>query len=64
METLNFDQMASLEGGRKMTYSCGLALAGAVAATAGFAFVTGGAGLIVALVGKGLATASLIDSCS
>jgi len=39
-------------------------LAGAVVATAGFAFVTRDAGLIVSLVGKGLATASLIDSCS
>lgn len=48
---------------RRITYSCGLAIAGAVVATAGFAFVTGGAGLFVALLGKGLATASLIDSC-
>ncbi|WP_417363183.1 hypothetical protein [Galbibacter sp.] len=54
--------METIEGGSD--WSCGLAIAGTIAATAGFAFVTGGAGLIVALAAKGIATASVIDSCA
>lgn len=49
---------------QRISWSCALAIAGTIAATAGFAFVTGGAGLIVALISKGLATASIIDSCT
>ncbi len=62
MKTLKLHEMETIEGGSD--WSCGLAIAGTIAATAGFAFVTGGAGLIVALAAKGIATASVIDSCA
>jgi hypothetical protein len=48
---------------RKISWGCALAIAGTVAVTAGAAFVTGGATLIVFLVGKGIATAALIEAC-
>ncbi len=47
-----------------LTWGCALALAGTIAVTAGAAFVTGGASLIVFLVSKGLATASIINACT
>jgi hypothetical protein len=48
---------------QRISWGCALAIAGTVAATAGAAFVTGGASLIVFLVAKGLVTASLIEAC-
>jgi hypothetical protein len=48
---------------QRISWGCALAIACTVAATAGAAFVTGGAALIVFLVGKGLATAALIEAC-
>jgi len=47
-----------------LTWGCALALAGTVAVTAGAAFITGGASLIVFLISKGIATASIINACS
>ncbi len=48
----------------EISWGCGLAIAGTVATTAGAAFITGGAALIVFLISKGIATAAIIDACS
>lgn len=53
-----------LKGIDKVDWRCALAIAGAVAATAGAIGVTGGASLVIFLVNKGLATAFLIDACT
>lgn len=44
-------------------YDCVLAIAGTLAATAGAAFITGGAALVIFLVSKGIALASIIETC-
>lgn len=62
MKTLELNQMEVVEGGSK--WGCALAIAGTIGCTAGAAFVTGGASLIVFLVCKGIATASVIEACS
>jgi hypothetical protein len=46
-----------------MIYSCALAIAGGAVATLGFITVTGGWGLVLAVAGKGIAYASIYDSC-
>lgn len=46
------------------SYSCALGMAGMIVATAGGAAVTGGASLVLFLVGKSIALASFIDSCT
>lgn len=61
MKELTFSQMEETQGGGKL--GCALAIAGTIAVTAGAAFVTGGASLIVFLVGKGIATAAIIEAC-
>lgn len=61
MKKLSVDEMCLTTGGGKL--GCALAIAGAIAATAGAAFITGGASLIIWLIGKGLATATIIDAC-
>ncbi len=48
----------------EISWGCALAIAGTVATTAGAAFITGGAALIVFLVAKGIATASIIEACT
>jgi hypothetical protein len=61
MKKLSVDEMCLTTGGSKI--GCAFAIAGAIAATAGAAFITGGASLIIWLIGKGLATATIIDAC-
>jgi hypothetical protein len=61
MKTLSGNEMCLIAGGGKL--GCALAIAGTIAVTAGAAFVTGGASLIVFLVSKGIATAAIIDAC-
>lgn len=48
---------------KRISLGCALAIAATVSVTAGAAFVTGGASLIVFLVGKGIATAAIIEAC-
>ncbi len=60
MKTLDLEQMEQIEGGS----SCAWAVAGMVAATVGFVFVTGGASLIFAFAAKGIAFGGMISSCS
>lgn len=48
---------------KRISWECGLAIAGTVGATIGFIGVTGGWGLVYALSMKGLATAALIEAC-
>ncbi len=48
---------------KRISWGCGLAIAGTVGATIGFIGVTGGWGLVYALSMKGLATAALIEAC-
>ena len=43
---------------------CSLAIAATLAVTVGAIWITGGAALVVWLVGKGLATAALIEACA
>ncbi len=62
MKKLEFCEMSAVSGGRKL--GCALAIAGTLATTAGAAFVTGGASLIIFLAAKGIATAAIIESCS
>lgn len=45
-------------------WGCALAIAGTVAVTVGAIWITGGAALIVFLISKGIATASVINSCT
>ncbi|MBZ9731684.1 hypothetical protein LB467_18530 [Salegentibacter sp. JZCK2] len=47
-----------------ISWGCALAIAGTISVTAGAAFVTGGASLVVFLVSKGIATAAIIEACS
>jgi|APIni6443716594_1056825.scaffolds.fasta_scaffold226477_1 3-phosphoglycerate kinase len=61
MKTLSRNEMSTIAGGGKL--GCALAIAGTIATTAGAAFITGGASLIVFLVAKGIATASIIEAC-
>ncbi len=61
---LNKSTEFSKEQMQRISWGCALAIAGTVAATAGAAFITGGASLIVFLISKGIATASIIDACS
>lgn len=63
MKTLNLEQMEEIQAG-DLSWGCYLAIAGTIATTAGAAFITGGAALIVFLISKGLATASIINACS
>lgn len=56
-------KMIELSQGKRIGWGCALAIAGTIATTAGAAFITGGAALIVFLVAKGLATASIINAC-
>ena len=48
---------------QRISWGCGLAIAGTVGATIGFIGVTGGTGLLYALSMKALATAALVDAC-
>jgi len=61
MEKLTINEMSAVYGGSKL--GCALAIAGTLAVTAGAAFVTGGASLIVFLISKGIATAAIIEAC-
>ena len=60
MKTLDLNQMEIIKGGN----GCAWAVAGMVAATIGFAFVTGGASLIFAFAAKGIAFGGMMSSCS
>ena len=62
MKKLTKTEMCSVSGGGKL--GCALAIMGTIATTAGAAFVTGGASLILFLVSKGIATAAIIEACS
>ena len=61
MKTLSRNEMSTTTGGSKL--GCALAIAGTIATTAGAAFITGGASLIVFLVAKGIGTAAIIEAC-
>jgi len=62
MKKLSENEMSVITGGSKL--GCALAIMGTIATTAGAAFVTGGASLIIFLVSKGIATAAIIEACS
>ena len=49
---------------QRISLGCALAIAGTLATTLGAIGVTGGAALIIWLVSKGIATASLIEACT
>lgn len=53
--------MSAISGGSKL--GCAFAIAATIACTAGAAFITGGASLIVFLVSKGISTAAVIEAC-
>ena len=57
-------QLLSTQQIERLSWGCALAIASTVAATAGAAFITGGAALIIFLIGKGLAAAGLIGACT
>jgi hypothetical protein len=61
MKKLCKNEMCIVTGGSK--FGCALAIAGSIAVTAGAAFVTGGASLIIFLISKGIATATIVDAC-
>ena len=62
MEELNISQMEATNAGSKL--GCALAIAGTLATTAGAAFITGGAALIVFLAAKSIGTVAIIEACS
>lgn len=62
MKKLELNQMENLEGGR-VTWGCAWSSIGLAAAVVGFAFVTGGASLGVALVGYAAGVGGVTTSC-
>ena len=60
MKKLELNQMNSLEGG---SWGCAWSSIGLGAAVVGFAFVTGGASLAVALVGYAAGVGGVSTSC-
>ena len=62
MKTLSLNEMESVSGGR-LSWGCGFAIAGMITATAGAAFVTGGASLAIFLIGKSIGIGGLVTSC-
>jgi hypothetical protein len=60
MKTLSLEQMEDIEGGKM---SCGAALGFYAAAFIGAALATGGATLVVGLIGMGGTIWGVIDNC-
>lgn len=54
--------MERVYGGR-LSWGCGFAIAGMITATAGAAFLTGGASLAIFLIGKSIGIGGLVMSC-
>lgn len=62
MKKLSGNEMSVIHGGGRL--GCALAIAGTIGVTAGAAFISGGASLVVFLVCKGISTAAIIEACT
>jgi len=60
MKKLNFEQMSQIQGGKM---PCGAALGFYAAAFIGTALATGGASIVVGLIGMGGSIWGVIDNC-